>query len=165
MTYSLPQDFLSRPGPKAVVEKVDFTKTNLPEYKGLYATVIDNALTAEECNALVQAAEAHNDGKWEQALVNVGQGRQMLITDTRDCGRIIWDDKTVVEKIWSRIKDHVPEIQYLKNAPLITGPGPARWNETYQMTRLNERMRFLRYVKGQYFRRKLSPFLTSPTLH
>lgn len=166
-SYSLPPDFLSRPGPKATAQKVDFTKTDLPEYDGLYASIIDNALTAEECNALVRAAEAHTDGKWEQAMINVGGGCQRLITESRDCGRIIWDDKSIVGKLWSRVKDLVPEIEYLKNAPLITGNGPAKRNETWKLTRLNERMRFLRYVQGQYFRRKPFPFPHSqpPILH
>lgn len=160
-SYSLPPDFLSRPGPKATAQKVDFTKTDLPEYNGLYANIIDGALTAEECNILVRAAEARTDGKWEQAMINVGGGRQRLITDSRDCGRIIWDDRAIVEKLWSRVKDLVPEIEYLKNAPLITGNGPAKRKETWKLTRLNERMRFLRYVKGQYFRRKPLPFSRS----
>ena len=30
--------------------------------------------------------------------------------------------------------------------------GPGKRKETFQMTRLNERMRFLRYVEGNYFR-------------
>lgn len=159
-TFSLPADFLSsrRPaGPEkeAVVSKVKFKEVGLPEYDGLYAVVIDNCLSKEECKEIVQAAEATTKGKlWEQALVNVGNGKQSLMTDIRDCGRIIWDDGDLVAKIWSRVKDFVlPDIEYVKNKPQVTGWGPMKRGHVLQMSRLNERMRFLRYGPGQYFRR------------
>ncbi|KAL8680369.1 MAG: hypothetical protein Q9224_006947, partial [Gallowayella concinna] len=93
------------------------------------------------------------------ALINVGNGRQMLVQDARDCGRIIWDDRDVVAKIWNRVKDCVPEIALLRGMAHVTGNGPAKRNETWFMSRLNERMRFLKYTSGQYFRRKLFPNL------
>lgn len=160
--FTLPADFLSGPGPEKVVRTVDFKQVGLPEYDGLYAVVIDNCLTKEECNEIVRAAEATTKGKlWEQALVNVGNGRQKLMTDVRDCGRIIWDDRDVVAKIWSRVKDCVlPDIEYVKDKPKVTGFGPVKRGEVLQMTRPNERMRFLRYEPGQYFRRMSFFFLS-----
>lgn len=156
-TNTLPSNFLSSPARDLIVQRIDFSTTPLPEYKGLYATVIDNVLSEAECAALVRAAEAHTDGKWEQALINVGGGRQALISDQRDCGRIIWDDRDVVARIWARIAPSVPELESLANAGGITGKGPVKRKEAYQMTRLNERMRFLKYRAGQYFRCKHSP--------
>lgn len=155
--YTLPSDFLSEPAPNLIVQRIDFSKTDVPEYDGLYATIIDNALNEAECNNLVRAAEAHADGKWEQAMVNVGGGKQILISDVRDCGRIIWDDRTVMDKLWSRISSSVPELQSVENSARITGNGPVKRSEKYQMTRLNERMRFLKYGSGQYFRRNSTP--------
>lgn len=89
-------------------------------------------------------------------MINVGGGRQKLITDSRDCGRIIWDDRDVVAKIWNRVKDCVPDIWFLKGMPHVTGYGPVKRGEILAMTRLNERMRVLKYTKGQYFRRELN---------
>lgn len=155
--YTLPSDFLSDPAPDLVVQRIDFSKTSLPEYDGLYATIIDNALSEAECNALIRAAEAHTNGKWSQAMVNVGFGQEKIITDARDCGRIIWDDHDVVSKIWARISSSVPEVEFIETAARITGHGPFKRGEKYQMTRLNERMRFLKYGAGQYFRRKQNP--------
>lgn len=157
--FNLPANFLSSPGPEKVVHTVNFKEVGLPEYDGLYAVVIDNCLTKEECNEIVRAAEATTKGKlWEQALINVGNGEQKLMTDVRDCGRIIWDDRDLVAKIWSRVKDCVlPDIEYVKNKPKVTGFGPMKRGQVLQMTRLNERMRFLKYEPGQYFRR-MSPF-------
>ncbi|KAL8739193.1 MAG: hypothetical protein Q9181_000084 [Wetmoreana brouardii] len=124
------------------------------EYKGLYAVILDDAFTKAECEDLVRTAEARTNGKWEQALINIGGGHQKLITDARDCERIIWDDKVVVARIWDRVKARVPEITSLKEMAHVTGNGPVRRGETWHMSRLNERMRFLKYTKGQYFRRK-----------
>ncbi|MCJ1432593.1 hypothetical protein MMC27_001950 [Xylographa pallens] len=130
---------------KVEVHKVDFTQTQLPEYSNQYAVVLDNVLTAAECNQLIQAAEASTPAGWEPAMINVGGGRQMLALDTRNCGRIIWDDSEIIGKIWNRVKDHVPELQSFCNYPGL------KRQETWQMTRLNERMRFLKYGAGQYF--------------
>lgn len=151
-TFTVPHNFLSGPGPKVQKNDVDFRYTKIPEYQGRYATVLDNVFTKGECDTLVRAAEAQSNGTWEQAMINIGGGAQALIPDSRDCGRIIWDDRDVVERIWSRVKGSVPEIEYLQGVPRVTGNGPFRRGETWEMTRLNERMRFLRYGEGQYFR-------------
>lgn len=152
--FTIPCDFLLGQSPKVEKNDLDFRYTNLPEYEGRYATVLDNVFTRNECDTLVRAAEAQSDGTWEQAMINVGGGEQALITDSRDCGRIIWDEKDVVRRIWSRVKNAVPEIEYLKGMPRVTGNGPALCGETWKMTRLNERMRFLKYGEGQYFKGK-----------
>ena len=162
-TFTLPHDFLSGPGPKVQKADVDFRYTELPEYEGRYATVLENVLTKDECDTLVRAAEASNNGTWEPAMINMGGGRQGMRTDIRDCGRIIWDDTDVVERIWSRVKSSVPEIKYLKGMARVTGKMSVLLGETWKMTRLNERMRFLKYGQGQYFKRKR--FLSPLRLH
>ena len=146
-------DFLLQPTEITKVV-IDFKNTDLPEYKGLYAIVLDNVFTEQACQTLINMAESTAGGKWEEAMVNVGYGRQRSIKEIRDCGRIIWDDFDMVATIWARIKDQVPEILTLKDQSLITGYGPVRRNETWKMSRLNERMRFLKYQEGQYFKRK-----------
>lgn len=146
-------DFLCNPA-KMIKQDVDWKKTDLPEYDGLYATVLDNCFTAAECKVLVSMAEAQTNGVWEQAMINVGGGRQEFNPYARDCGRIILDDRDIVERIWNRVKDEVPEIEYLINMPRVTGNGPAKRKEIWKLSRLNERMRFLKYCEGQYFKRK-----------
>ena len=153
-TFTIPSDYLSGPGPKVQKDDVDFRYTELPEYEGRYATVLDNVFTQDECNTLVRAAEAQSNGTWKQAMINIGAGEQALITDSRDCGRIIWDDAGVAERIWLRVKSSVPEIDHLKGRAVVTGNWPVMRGETWKMSRLNERLRFLKYSEGQYFRRK-----------
>lgn len=152
---ALRHDLLNHPVDTSRITKTDLDFKSLDiRYEGLYATILDNCFTPAECAALLTLAEAHTSGVWEQAMINVGGGKQRLITDSRDCGRIIWDDEAIAERIWSRVKDSVPEIQLLRNEPKVTGLGPAKRREAWWCGRCNERMRFLRYGAGQYFRRE-----------
>lgn len=155
-SYKLPDDFLSHPLSGITKQIINFKASELPEYEDCYACVLDNVLTANECAKLIKSAEAQTNGKWAQAMINVGYGRQKLDTETRSCGRIIWDDRELVSKMWARFQDQVPEILELKDQPGITGGGPLKKGWVYKMTRLNERMRFLSYVEGNYFRRESS---------
>lgn len=152
--HHLPEDFLSQPAPNITVNRIDFSKTTLSEYQGLYAVIVDNVLSSDECERLLHGAEATTSGQWERAMINMGGGRQELITDARNCGRIIWDSPGVAMKVWKRI-EHLPDVQEivrLENVPRIFGNGPTRRGEVWRMTRPNERMRFLKYVGGEYFR-------------
>lgn len=142
---------LTGPAPNTLrKEVIDFTKTAIPNYKNFYAVILDNVLTPNECADLLSAAEAHGNGQWERAMINVGGGRQAMYSDVRNCGRIIWDDKEVMDRIWKRCEPHMQEILRLENCHSICGFRGS--NCTWKMTRLNERMRFLKYVGGEYFR-------------
>lgn len=153
-TSTLPPDFLRTPAPYIEVSRVDFDKVGLPMYRGLYAVVLDGVLDTQECETLIKAAENSTSKGWERAMINIGGGKQRLMTNERNCGRIIWDSRDVVARIWKRI-EHLPEVQEitrLENVPRIFGNGPAKWNEVWNFTRPNERMRFLKYTGGEYFR-------------
>jgi len=150
---TLPEGFLSGPAPNLTRTDIDLQKNGIvPHYDNLWATVLDGVLSEEECEVFLAAAESTTDGEWERAMVNIGGGMQAMYEDTRKCGRIIWDDKDVVAKLWARIADAVPDIHELSNRPHVTGNGPAKRNETWKLTRLNERMRFLKYIGGEYFK-------------
>jgi len=150
----LTEDFLTKPAPNITVNRIDFSQTDLPKYTGLYAVILDNVLIPTECKTLIEAAEATTTSGWERAMINTGGGRQRLMTDERNCGRIIWDSPEIVGKVWKRIQ-HIPEVQEitrLEDMQSITGYGPAKRGEVWKFTRPNERMRFLKYVGGEYFR-------------
>lgn len=153
----LPADFLVGPAqgidpPKMI--RLDFAKTELREYDRMYATIIDNVLSKPECIELVRLAEAQSDSMWERALINIGGGRQAMYEETRKCGRIIWDGQEVVDRLWERVKGLVPELEKMVGRPEVTGEGPSKRREAWRFTRLNERMRFLKYVEGEYFKRE-----------
>ena len=76
------------------------------------------------------------------------------MTHERNCGRIIWDSQDVVDRVWKRI-EHLPEVQEivrLEDVPKVFGNGPQKRGEVWKFSRPNERMRFLKYVGGEYFR-------------
>jgi hypothetical protein len=150
--YQLPEDFLEGPAPHLKRSNVNFTKGGLPEHEGKWAVVLDGVLTEQECEQLVAAAEATTNGLWERAMVNIGNGKQAMYEDVRKCGRIIWDNADIMAKLWARIEDKVPDIHRLENWPGVTGGGPAKWNEVWKVSRLNDRARFLKYVGGEYFK-------------
>lgn len=43
-----------------------------------------------------------NSDPWKPALVNIGMGYEVLTPDYRNSDRIIWDEQTVVDRIWER---------------------------------------------------------------
>lgn len=93
--------------------------------------------------------------------MNVGGGRQRLIPEVRDCGRIIWDNKDVVAGIWERVKESVEkDVGTLvgREKGGVMGAGPGKRGEVWGVRGLNERMRVLRYEGGEYFRGEFCPF-------
>lgn len=149
---AIPSDLLAQPAPNIDKNIIDFRQTSLPEYDGLYAVVLDNVLTRAECQALIDLAESQTSGQWARAMVNAEFGQDKLYPDYRKSGRIMWDSEEMVARIWKRCEPLVPEISSLEDRAAITGPNPVRLGEVWQMNRLNERMRFLKYENGEFFR-------------
>lgn len=147
------QTLSAKPPANCRAERVDFKQMGMAEYADKFALLIHNLLTPTECAELLEAAERSQGYNWEAAMVNVGGGRQRMMTDIRLCSRIIWDTPEVADRLLARIKPHLPtNITTVTDNIHITGPGPSKRKETWEMTRLNERLRFLRYTKGMYFR-------------
>ena len=151
-TFSLPEDFLSGPAPNLTREDINWVTEGMFRLQGSIAIVLDGVLSPEECDTLITAAESTTGGQWERAMVNVGGGQQAMSENIRKCGRIIWDNPELVQKLWARIEAAVPEVVVLDNQPDITGKGAVKRKELWKATRLNERMRFLKYTGGEYFR-------------
>lgn len=155
-------DFLpSQAPPNARLQVVDFTTSNpaLPAYKGRLAAVINDILTHEECSELLRRVEASTTSQdasqatptWERAMINTGNGKQALATDVRNCGRIILDDHDLANRLLTRLLPFLQtlELDTITDRPLITGL--AGRGKTYRLTRVNERLRFLRYQGGEFF--------------
>jgi len=102
------------------------------------AFIVPNVLTENECNAIIQSCEERG---FEQALLNVGGGRQVLATDLRKSGRCIIDDVHAAEVLMQRLKHVLP-----REAPRdwFNRPPP-------KIVGLNERFRVLKYQPGDYF--------------
>ena len=87
-------------------------------------------------------------------MVNAGNGKEVMSVDSRKSGRIIFDSPEIAQRLLHRLMPFVREceIDQIKDKPSVTGLGPAKRGEIYNISRLNERLRFLRYEGGDYFR-------------
>ncbi|GIJ98423.1 hypothetical protein Aspvir_000540 [Aspergillus viridinutans] len=158
---SVAEDFLPpHVPPNATVRRVNFLNTDPPilKYKDYNAVVIDNVLTEEECKELLRIAEASTvkdtsgSPTWDRAMINTGGGSQVLATAQRNCGRIIFDSPELADKLLARLMPFLKEVgvDRIRNQPLVTGLQGR--GKAYKLSRLNERLRFLKYEGGEFFR-------------
>jgi len=161
---SIPDNFLttfpadSKP---ITVHAINFSSTVLPEYHGCYAVVLENVLSSSECLELLSLAEQSvidpisETDAWKPAMVNVGMGYELWKPDYRNSDRIIWDNKVITDRLLERcflgegIKEQLSKIERNVN---LQGSWGVESGEKWRVTRLNERMRFLRYGTGQFFK-------------
>ncbi|KAJ6080023.1 hypothetical protein N7467_009776 [Penicillium canescens] len=163
---SIPENFLRGPSPNATLHKINFehTKPAILAYKNNFAAIIDNFMTESECKDLLHLAEQStrtnlpdstlSPPKWERAMVNAGNGKEVMSVDSRKSGRVIFDSPEIAQRLLHRLMPFVREceIDQIKDKASVTGLGPAKRGEVYNISRLNERLRFLRYEGGDYFR-------------
>ncbi|KZV85051.1 hypothetical protein EXIGLDRAFT_654425, partial [Exidia glandulosa HHB12029] len=161
---SVDPEFLSTPSkaPDAApiaAYGIDFRDTELSQRGEAYAVVLDNVLSPSECAKLLSYAECsstNQDKPWQPALVNTGPGRETLIPDYRNSERIIWDNQRLMDLLWTRclqaegLEEDIVELDSAEK-PHVLGVH-AKKKQRWRFTRLNERMRFLRYEKGMFFR-------------
>ena len=181
LPVDIPDDFLSStPAPDSlgpiVCSPIDWADTPIPENKGRYAVILDNVLSPSECSTLISLAEQSvpldnptmrgaDGGPWMPALVNVGSGYEVLTPEYRRSARIVWDSREVVARLWKRIET-VPDVrERLARVSASEGRvlGRARdWEAggSWEFDRVNERLRFLRYGPGDFFRREYTYFLS-----
>ncbi|KAL2135387.1 hypothetical protein VTI74DRAFT_8799 [Chaetomium olivicolor] len=173
----IPPDFLTGAPPAdarpITVTPVNWASTPLPEYAGLYATVLDHVLSLSECQTLLRLAESSvpapgEDGSelrhsatdpWGPALVNAGGGFEVLDQEYRNSDRIVWDCQEVVDRIWARCLEGGGEEFRRRFEEIgagekdITGLRMEGFREAkWAFHRVNDRMRFLRYGKGGFFK-------------
>lgn len=112
-------------------DSVDILKLPDSRDSEKFAKIIHGLFSKEECNELIKRTELAG---YTPALVNVGHGREVLISDYRNSLRHISDDFELSSEIFKRVRNHLPEI--FKGRRLIG---------------LNERLRFLKYRSGDFF--------------
>jgi hypothetical protein len=179
---AIPAEFLSLTNPPSdaqpvTIKHVDWATSELSEYDGLYAVVLENVLSPSECETLIELAESSvdvssvgsggNQNPWKPAMVNFGGGMEVLETSYRNSDRIVWDRQEVVDRIWQRCLQGEAGEALRKRMDVLDGDekiGACRFRgrdwvvekQRWDFRRLNHRMRFLKYGPGQYFRRKSS---------
>jgi hypothetical protein len=98
-----------------------------------FAIILDNVFTKEECDSLITLSE-EIPGNYEIAKINY-EDEQIIDTSYRNNKRWLNFDKKMAETFFEKIKSYVPvEI------------------EGNPVSCLNERLSFLKYTAGEYFR-------------
>ena len=131
-----------------MLEKIDWTKWDranckvtdleLPsESQGKFARTIEGLLTKEECEAMIAVTEGIG---YEPAMVNIGNGKQILDTQYRKSQRVIVDTVAVTDIIYKRLIEHIPDLF-----------PETKFLGSWSPHCLNERLRFLRYDPGDFF--------------
>ncbi|KAI6087392.1 oxidoreductase domain-containing protein [Hypoxylon rubiginosum] len=146
-------EILSGPAPASITAHViDFSDTEVNEYKGYFAMTIDNVLTKKECEDLLRLVSLSGN-TWPPATVTTYDGSYKLDLESRFCDRIFYTSQSLADRLLARILPLIPpKIITLKDAPDITGQFPVIRNETWRISRLRDELRFLKYGPGQYFR-------------
>ncbi|QUC23367.1 uncharacterized protein UV8b_07608 [Ustilaginoidea virens] len=162
---SIPAGFLEDAPAKPVTVTPIRWSPALPEYEGAVAAVLDNVLSPEECAQLLCLAESSvvlekgAASPWRPALVSAGAGWEVPIFDYRNSDRIVWDQQTIVNRLWDRCRQGRGVEALFGRTPADRERGhlSGRW----VFERVNERMRFLKYSPGQFFR----PHCDGPYYH
>eukprot|EP00300_Choanocystis_sp_HF-7_P029595 c3680_g1_i1.p1 GENE.c3680_g1_i1~~c3680_g1_i1.p1 ORF type:complete len:277 (+),score=-23.61 c3680_g1_i1:115-945(+) len=115
------------------VNRVKVRKLELPWMTTkYYACVVEGLFTKKQCDELIAASESRG---YETALVNIGYGAQEKMLDVRNSERCIIDSFQMAKDLMDRLYPYLPhEFQGKK------------------ISCVNERMRFLKYEPGGYFR-------------
>lgn len=119
-------------GAAAPAAALSATPLDVPGHAGAFAVTSAGALSAAEAAACVALTERVGYGA---ALLNAGYNAQVLATDVRSGSRCIIDSPAFADALFARIQHLLPASMH----------GRA-------LVGLNERMRFLKYDGGQFFR-------------
>ncbi|KAM0358831.1 hypothetical protein ACHAPY_004348 [Fusarium culmorum] len=151
----IPDSFLTSPSETPITShQIDFANSPLPQYDGHTALVLDNVISPDECLELLSLAEAsvprdeENQSAWKPALVSGGDGYEARAPGYRESDRIIWDQQTIVDRLWERCL----QADGLRGLLAVVPHEPWMKGGKWVFSRLNDRMRFLKYSPGQYFK-------------
>ncbi len=119
---------------------------------------VETASSPPNANSEEEKAGPADNG-WKPALVNAGSNYEVLAVHYRNSDRIIWDEGEVVKRIWKRVlqgegmKEYFSELVGKKYVPVVGGSAMYKGEKRVVSEQgLNERMRFLRYGPGQFFK-------------
>eukprot|EP00053_Salpingoeca_punica_P006332 m.60190 g.60190 ORF g.60190 m.60190 type:complete len:245 (+) comp13643_c0_seq1:217-951(+) len=115
----------------AATDRIVKRTVQVPDQPGRVAFVLEDVLSKQECERLIEVSERVG---YRAALVSVSTTKQVMDKDYRDSDRCMVDSPVCAEEIFRRIRPFMPEEFHDKR---IAG--------------VNERLRFLRYRRGNKF--------------
>ena len=151
----IPFNLLEDSHPDMTISQIDFKDSGDCDLRRPYVRVLDNVVTPQECSTIMKAIDCQSN-IWEKIVGNDNCDGRGFLSDNRRCKRMMWDSPELGSKIWERIAAHVPELQRLESWPEVTKPAsPQEQKDIWKMVRVNERVRFMKYCRGDYFKRRL----------
>jgi hypothetical protein len=152
--------------------KIDFVSLGIPEYKDKTAIVIDHVFSPADCQKLYaltggsmladqesEAGEEAFSGNWEIAQISSYGDKQVTDTSYRNNGRMLVDTPEMAEWILQKVLSYLHEIQLLKTPTRHFVPMGLESRARARLVSLNERLRFLKYVPGNFFKVRSSSFV------
>ncbi|KAI5295525.1 hypothetical protein KEM52_001103 [Ascosphaera acerosa] len=103
---------------------------------------------------------------WQPALVAAGFNSELPMTDYRNSDRIIWDHQELTTRLWRRmlqvakLKDRLSELRGSQYE--IAGGNADGYYARATDYGINERMRFLKYGPGQFFKPHADSMFKTP---
>ncbi|EAU86321.1 hypothetical protein CC1G_08045 [Coprinopsis cinerea okayama7 len=130
---------------------IDFSETPLSSnYSGFYAKILDDVFSLEECKELAGLV-----GDWEPAGLSAEGPTQTVHKEFRNSDRCLVFNREVAEMVYQRLRPLVEEIHRIEPTSqfgLIIGKAGRKQGPTYELIGVNERLSFLRYGPGHYFK-------------
>ncbi|KAF8193279.1 hypothetical protein K438DRAFT_1674835 [Mycena galopus ATCC 62051] len=127
---------------------VDFTALGLPVYADCYAIVVDDLYSRPTLSAILGEAERQ---PWKIAQINGAGTAVYTMPDYRNGDRIIHDSFPLSEQIFAKLRPHLSAIEEIEEQE-YDHAAVRVLTQKWRMVRLNERLRFLRYPKGGFFK-------------
>lgn len=100
------------------IEATYLSLPNTPSFNASYPSppfilILDNVLTKEECLEYLHRATSSNNGVFDEAGVNTGDGSrtQKILKEARNCGRIILKDEQLAGVFLERIKPWLEDVR------------------------------------------------------
>jgi hypothetical protein len=117
---------------------------------------LDNVLTKKECSEWIQRAEVQG---YEAAEINTGGNQSYYDPNYRNSDRCIIDDEARAAKLFKRMQPYLPQVSerpqmqpYLPQVSERPQRRPGKDMSSSPLAGLNERLRFLKYGKGGFFK-------------
>ncbi|KAF8641656.1 hypothetical protein AX16_009882 [Volvariella volvacea WC 439] len=133
----------------------DLSKTPLGDYyDGFYIKILDDVFTQEECQRLIALAETGT--QWEQASLHssTSANEDYVDKDYRNSERILRYDKAAADFLYQRLLPYVKELETIEEGSDwadVVMPKNFMVGE-WKLVGVNERLSFLRYGPGHFFR-------------
>lgn len=141
---------------------LNLSRTSLAsDYPNCYIKVLDNIFTPAECAALLALAES--DQQWQTAMISTSIGEHVDL-NYRNSDRILRFDHTAAAQIYGRLLPHIQELLEIKPGSPMEGVvgAPGRVSGTWKLLGVNERLSFLRYGPGHFFKPHCDGMLELP---